>query len=95
MPLVRSELVAEYGAFTANPAFPSPFTPQPIRAVNLAPKARRLIRREIIRGLSWMLTESTLGPSASVVRRSVSFALHGHEPFHVVAATPAARFTDD
>jgi hypothetical protein len=37
-----------------------------------------------------MLTERALGQSASVVRRSVSFALHGHEPFHVVAPTPAA-----
>jgi hypothetical protein len=56
-----------------------------------------LIRRGIIRGLhrSWMLTERALGQSASVVRRSVSFALHGHEPFHVVAPTPAARITDD
>ena len=37
MPLVRSKLVAEYGTLAANPAFPSPFTPKPIRAANLAP----------------------------------------------------------
>jgi hypothetical protein len=97
MPLVRSESVAEYGTLTANLPSPSPFTPKPIRAANLAPKARRFDPSGNLRGLhrSWMLTERALGQSASMVRRSVSFALHGHEPFHVVAPTPAARFTDD
>jgi hypothetical protein len=79
------------------PPSTSPFTPKPIRAANLAPKARRF---DPSGNHPWLASvvdahRARLGQSASVVRRSLSFALHGHEPFHVVAPTPAARFTDD
>jgi hypothetical protein len=72
---------------------PSPLRSRRSRSARPISRRRRadLIGREIICGLhrSWMLTERALGLSASLVRRSVSFALHGHEPYHVVAPTPA------